>query len=1184
MKIESIPYTANNKVAKKKLPAPVINELSNYKAATTKTEQQIVTIWEEHLQVNTVGINDSFFALGGDSIKAIGLVSKINEALKTTLSIADIYAHQTIAELAGYVKNAASTQAYITQAEAYISDFQDNYKKNVGFKDNYEAVYPMNGVEKGMIFHSLKGKAIKEGEQIDNIVYHEHVSFQVPNNSFDFAIFNKATELLVEKHPVFRKVFDLENQAHIVLKEIESEIEYIDASHVPDHEIANHIQKIREEGIQKKTGLSFSVLWHFTAVKFSSYHYLIFNFHHSLLDGWSLHAFQAELDQVSSKLVEDSSYKPAPLQVTYYDQIVHETAATLNEENSKYWAEEFEGYERLELPKTGAAHQQKTKLYSLGETYKLPLEEVAARHKTSVKHICFAAFVYAMNMLSHKNDFTVGLTTNNRPLKEDGEKLLGCFLNTLPFRARIPQNITWGEYINYIDGKLKELKRYDSMPLYKVVETVGDVTNDQNPMFDVFFNYIDFHVLKDLADEISDWGDIDYYNFLVTNNPIEMHFDAFQDQLNLWVTYSTSIINENTAEKIASYVKAILKSFIENENGLVVQNNILSNEEKHTFNSFNDTAVDYDYSITALDQFRAQAQKTPKAIALVLEEEFMTYRELDELSDKWASYLIDNGVSKDTIVSMLMHRSTEIIVGILAIMKTGAGYLPIDPDQPEARTQKILQESQSVFTITNIENLKITPTQSQRFISISELNEYDKPAKVNLPYPKADDLAYVIYTSGSTGQPKGVMITHKALVNLINFESEDLGINETDRILQFSPYYFDVSIQQIWLALTKGARLVLVKKEVLANIKEFGNYLEAHKITMLNTTPSFLEKLELPVLKDLKRIATSGEECKPSLAKKYAHLYDFFNEYGPTETTIINVKDKVTPEKINKNRLSIGKPIANTQVYVLDEHMNLMPTGFGGELYLAGDCLSTGYLNREDLTNELYLDNPYADGVFYKSGDMGKWNEDGTLEFIARKDEQVKFNGIRVEPVEIENYIKAIEGVEDSAVMVKEIEGKKYFVAYYVAKNALVEDTLREHLLNYIPVSIIPTHFMHLETFPLTSNGKLDAKALPLPKVGRKEFMPATTTIEKQLVQIWAELLDMEVESISIYDSFFEIGGNSLNALTLTNTIFKTFSIEFTIKDIFIKQTVKAIADYLVTVQQLRTVEESQLENAKLIL
>ncbi|XLS30270.1 amino acid adenylation domain-containing protein [Flavobacteriaceae bacterium M23B6Z8] len=1183
IKIESIPYTVNNKVAKNLLPEPVIQELSNYKAPETKEQQKIAKIWEEHLKVETVGINDNFFALGGDSIKAIGLVSKMNDALNASLSIADIYSNSTVAELSEYLKTANVSSKNILQAKEIIAEFQEKYAEKTGENEAYEAIYPMNGVEKGMIFHSLKGKSVAESDQIDDIVYHEHVSFQIPNEKFDFSIFSKAVELLVEKHAVFRKVFDLENQAHIVLKNIEPDVDYLDASDVFEKDIPAYIKEVREKGIRKKTGLSFSVLWSITVVKFKTYHYLIFNFHHSLLDGWSLHAFQAELSEVSAALIENDLFVPQPLEVSYYDQIVHETAATLSEDNKAFWKKEFDGYQRFELPKTGQAHQQKTKLHSLGDEFKAPLEKLAMKYNTSVKHLCFAAYVFAMKMISFKDDFTVGFTTNNRPVKQGGEKLLGCFLNTLPFRTRIPAGLHWGEYISYIDGKLKELKKYDSMPLYKVVEIVGDVTNDQNPMFDVFFNYIDFHVLDDLADQITDWGDIDYYNFLVTNNPLEMHFDAFQNKLNLWVTYSTSVIDEEVAFKLATYVKNVFKAFIEHEDQLVDQQFVLGTPEMNSLYNMGTSEIENISGKTVISEFQQCVKKSPKALAIVFEEEFMSYEDLDLLSTEWAGALMQNGVKKGNIVSLYMDRSVEMIVAMLSIMKCGAAYLPLNPDQPEAISNRMLEESESVCTITNRDISSESVLANHNCIHFERLNEY-KITEVSLSLPEQDDLAYVIYTSGSTGQSKGVMVNHKNIINLISFESKDLGLNENDKILQFSPYYFDVSVQQIWLALTTGARLVLVSKEKLADPFEFVRYVEAQKITMLNMTPSYLEKLDIPSSDYLRIIATSGEECKPELARKYVPTYDFYNEYGPTETTVICTKAKITTTHLEKSKLPIGKPIPNTTAYILDESLNFMPEGFTGELYMSGACVAEGYLNRADLTKELFIENPHGDGLLYKTGDMARWNKDGDLEYMGRKDEQVKFNGIRIEPEEIEASLKIMEGIDDALAVVKEIEGKKYFVSYYLSNEPIPEDRIREHLLNYIPVSIIPTHFMRLETFPLTANGKLDKNNLPLPEIARREFEPPKTSIEIQLAQIWAELLGMKEDAISIYDTFFELGGNSLNAITLSNKILKTFSVEFTIKDVFIKQTIKGIADYIATVHQMSSTGETEFENAKLIL
>ena len=1196
IQMEMMPYTSNNKIAINQLPDPTISNVSNQKLPVTNDQIDMVEIWKEHLSVNQLGITDSFFALGGDSIRAIGLISKINEKFNTSLTIGDIYTYQNIEELCNNMYNTNEAEKYTLKAKEYLENFERDYSEKGKYKDTYEAVYPMNGIEKGMVYHSLKGVGLNRSNNVNDVLYHEQVSFQLPFENFSFSTFEKAMQLIIQKHSAFRKIFDLEAQAHIVLKEISPEINFVDVSHLNEKETLNYITEKRKEEILNKTGLSLSLLWRISIIKTYSTHYFLFDFHHSLLDGWSLQSFMTELSNIYFQLVETPSYTPNDLKANYYDQILRETASTLDESNIAYWQEELKGYNRLQLPEKRFKHEQKMHLHDLKDL-KSSLEAIASKYGSNLKHLCFAAFAYGMKMLSESNDITVGITTNNRPIKTDGDKLIGCFLNTLPVRIKIPEKATWSQYIEYVEQKLRDFKKHDHTPLYKVIDILDEKTNDHNPIFDVFFNYVDFHVLDRLSEKEAFAGNIDFDNFLITNNQLSVHFNAFEDELEFWFTYSTSILDEEFSIRIANYIREALMAFVQLETQAIQSSDLRSEEEKNLLDAFNSTFQSYDLNKTVLDLFKEQVKIAPDNIALVFENQSKTYKELDECSDHWAANLSSKGVRKGDIVGMLMDRSIDMVTAILSIFKLGCTYLPIDPYQPVARSMHMLSEmssaSKSNFVLTNLNEVSQKIQSNYKVLGVDELDSYDGNL-VPLDLPISSDLAYVIYTSGSTGLPKGVCNTHRGLMNRVIWMRDQLELTQDSVLIQKTPYTFDVSVWELLMFTITGSKLVIAKPEGHKDPAYIQGLISKEAVELIHFVPSmfrdFLDVASGGKCKSLQQIVCSGEALPSELVEKCKSLLpwvEIYNYYGPTEAAIDVTAIDLTDIDTKRVGVSIGKPVANTQIYIVNSQNQIQPIGVPGELLIGGVQVASGYLNRKELTAKKFISNPFnATDKYnlYKTGDLAKWNSDGTITYLGRMDGQVKLNGVRIELGEIEGHLNDVLEVSKSAVMVRELDGNQHLVAYYTASGKLSEDTLRNHLFEQLPISMIPSYYVELDSFPSTSSGKLDRKSLPLPTLAIEEYVEPENEVQQRLVEIWSEILKRDTTEISITHNFFQLGGNSLKAMTLLNIVSKEFAVELSIKEMFLKQTIQAIADYIITVKQLQSVEEIDVENAKLLI
>jgi len=878
------------------------------------------------------------------------------------------------------------------------------------------------------------------------------------------------------------------------------------------------------------------------------------------------------------------------LRIQYVDYAVwqqSETRQTLVAKHKGYWLDRFaEEITRLELPNDYA---RPLHLSNKGETYSITLDKSLSeglRNLANSKGVTmYTLFLTIYNVLlgklSNQRDIVVGTPTAGRH-HSDLEGIVGMFVNTLALRNDVNLEETFKDFL----AKVQEntLMAFDHQ-LYQYDELVDalDLSRDtgRNPLFDVFFSFI-----EEPDDIDSEDSEIEITEHIVDDNIAKFDLSLKvmdSPETTLFFSYRTDLFRASTIARFGEYINRIIESILRNDKQRLGDLIILSEEERtQLLVEFNATEIDYNLDLTVLDLFKAQVLKTPDAKALIYYGEHLSYLELDNRSDVWANNLLDNGAISGSIVGLMTSPSMEMITGILAIMKVGAAYLPINPNQPIYRTLNMLEECGVEFLVTNFEDLTSDLEKGYSCLTPDVL-DLDEPQdkKKKLPGVSPNSLAYVIYTSGSTGHPKGVMIQHESVANLIYHEKDFLEIDAHDKILQFSPIYFDVSVEQIWLSLTTGASLVLIDSVTLVDHPIFLNYLEKHSITHLNVTPSFLESLSLPPLPNLKRIVVSGEECKPGLANRYNADYAFYNEYGPTEATVISISKKLTAEKIQGDKVSIGRPIANTQAYVLDAQQNLLPVGVSGALYLGGKGLSLGYLNRLDLTQERFIENPFGMGRLYKTGDLARWNPDGTLAYLGRDDYQIKLRGYRIELGEIESQLENIESVSRALVIAHGSEENKRLIGYLSGSEELESAKLKSLLSVKIPDYMIPTVYIWMDNFPLTPNGKIDQKALPIPDyVSEEEYVGPETSEEHQMVNIWSEILELDALKIGINDSFFKLGGHSLSAIKLQHRISKELSLAVNLKDLFTYTSINSLLTYL---SNLEETGKNELRNSNLI-
>ncbi|MBS1520167.1 MAG: amino acid adenylation domain-containing protein [Bacteroidetes bacterium] len=555
---------------------------------------------------------------------------------------------------------------------------------------------------------------------------------------------------------------------------------------------------------------------------------------------------------------------------------------------------------------------------------------------------------------------------------------------------------------------------------------------------------------------------------------------------------------------------------------------LIKTEEIQLFDEFNDTFFDYPRDKSLVDLFYEQVEKTPDNIALIFEHKEFTYSELNAISNQFADYLNQSyNIQPDELVGMMLNRSEWMIIAILGIIKAGGAYVPIDPDYPEDRINYIKEDSACKVLVDDheLDRFKLS------------LDEYStQNIKNNL---KSSNLVYCIYTSGSTGKPKGVLVEHRNVVNLLWSQKEVYKITPDERVLQFSTITFDPSAEQIFIAFLTGAGLVAINKFTLLDVKALEKYIIAKKVTHVHAVPTYLAELSIEDMSGVKRVITGGESCLPALAAKWNSHCTFINEYGPTETTITSVEYVFDRSGNPYPFIPIGRPVANTQIHIFDENKQLVPFGEVGEIYIGGDGVTRGYLNRPELTRERFIENPHKPGDrIYRTGDMGRWLTDGNIEYLGRIDDQVKIRGYRIELDEISAILEQHPKVTAAVVVARVISGDdKELVAYTTGPAEPSE--LNAHLKSQVPGYMVPGYYVNMKTLPLTSNGKVDKKNLPQPTERyhekRADFAEPTTELEKTLAAVWQKLLN--IEQIGIDDNFFDLGGTSLAAVRIIGQI-----------------------------------------------
>jgi amino acid adenylation domain-containing protein len=1013
--------------------------------------------------------------------------------------------------------------------------------------------------------------------------------------SLNFTALKQTFNEIVRRHETLRTTFAIIEQQPVqaIAPSLTIPLPLIDIRNF-DPECEIQVRRIATAEAQHPFNLTTGPLLRVKLLQVDEAEYvLLLNLHHIVADGWSIGVLIRELGILYKAFVEDkrclmSTLLPE-LPIQYADfaqwqrewlQAVGENGCSPLQTQLAYWRKQLDGISVLNLPTDRVrpavpTYRGAKQFLELPHSLTQALETLSYQEDVTLFMTMLAAFQALLYRYTQQEDIVIGSAIANRN-RSELEGLIGFFVNSLVLRSDLSGNPTFRELLNRVREVTLGAYSHQDLPFEKLVEELHPERDlSRHPLFQVVFSLqntpIDALELPGLKLSLFD------FDSKIAKLDLEFHLWRDLETLKGEIVYSTDLFDQSTITRMLGHFQILLESIVANPKQRISDLALLTEgERQQLLTDWNNTKKTYPNSKCFHQLFEAQVEKTPDAIALnarfanalVFGNQKLSYKELNIRSNQLAHYLKKIGVQTESLVGIYVERSAEMIIAILGIFKAGGAYLPLDPSYPQERLNFMLQDAQVSILLTQEKLLQNFTGFSNQIISIDK--DWSAITQHNRENPNScvtlENLAYVIYTSGSTGQPKGVLIEHRGLSNLAADQIEVFNLQPSNRILQFASLSFDASIFEIVMALGIGATLYLTNKECLLPGKALLQLLREKAITHVILPPAVLAVLATESLPALQTIISAGESCSDDIIKRWWNpSRRFFNAYGPTEATVWSTVAEI---KSVSEKPFIGRPIANTEIYILDKHLQPVPVGILGELYIGGDGLARGYLNCPELTAKKFIRNPFNDkkgARLYKTGDLARYRTDGNIEFLGRIDNQVKIRGFRIELSEIETVISQHHKVEKAIVIPKgNLYDSKHLVAYIVSKSpqeqTIIE--LRQFLKEKLPEYMIPKAFVILDSLPLTANGKVDHYALKAidsqSRLIDKAFIAPRTPTESTLAKIWAEVLN--VENVGIHDNLFDLGGNSLLAIRLLDQINKRFERDLPLSNLFLNQTIESLA------------------------
>jgi amino acid adenylation domain-containing protein/non-ribosomal peptide synthase protein (TIGR01720 family) len=1171
--LEALPLTPNGKVDRKALPAPdlaQLSSLSGYTAPSTPTEEMLAGIWAEVLAIEKIGIHSNFFELGGHSLLATCVISQIRKVFQVELPLRCLFEKPTIAKLAKEIEKAIKVGLGVEKTNINrISRLQE---------------FPLSLAQQRLWFLAQL--------EPDNPFYNMASAIHV-QGKLNFMVLQESFNEVVRRHEILRTNFrTVDSRAVAIIASAKSlSLPLLDISEVPSNQREIKVRQLVLAEAQQPFDLNSDMLVRVKLLRLDEQeHIVLLTMHHIVSDGWSMGLLVRELGTIYQALCNEQPLILPNLPIQYVDFAVwqrdHLQGEVLNLQLA-YWKQQLGGsLPVLQLPTdnprpTVQSYKGGTHSFTLSKSLTKALKVLSQQAEATLFMTLLAAFKSLIYRYTQEDDLIVGTAIANRNLPEI-ENLIGFFVNTLVLRTDMSGNPSFLDLLGRVRKMALDAYNHQDLPFDKLVEEIHPERNlSHNPLFQVWFALNNSPMPRLEIGELT-------LTILQTDSAtaqfdLSLDIVEYQEELIGTLEYNTDLFDAGTITRMLGHFHTLLEGIVASPQQPIYELPLLTTTERHQLlYEWNNTQADYPHKCIH-QLFEAQVERTPDAVAVVFEEQQLTYRELNSRANQLAHYLQALGVEPEVLVGICTERSCEMVVGLLGILKAGGAYMPLDPQLPEERLSLMLKESQVAVLLTTEKLIAQLPEHQAQVVCLDRdwriisLESEENPVSG----VQASHLVYVIYTSGSTGKPKGVMIQHQALVNFTETVRIEYALNERDRVLQFASISFDAAAEEIYPCLTCGGMLVLRNDEMLSSVPGFLQKCRELDLTALDLPTAYWHQLiselvnfnlELP--ESLRLVIIGGEQALREKVKMWQDrigtIPELINTYGPTEATVVTTLCKLSSlasAELHLQQMPIGRPIRNVQVYLLDQYLQPVPVGVPGELYIGGAPLAKGYLNSPELTQEKFIPNPFSQkqgARLYKTGDLARYLADGNIEYLRRSDHQVKIRGFRIELGEIEAVLSQHPNVLQTVVIVRDdVPGDKRLVAYLVVKQqpSPTISHLRHYLTQKLPEYMVPTAFVFLDTMPLTPSGKLDRRSLPAPERIRSEleetYIAPQTIIEKELAAIWAQVLGLK--KIGINDNFFELGGDSILSLQVISKANQA-GLNFTLKQLFQHQTIAQLA------------------------
>ena len=1177
--LDALPLTRNGKIDRQALPAPELacdEQEGAYVAPRTTTEELLAGIWSHLLGVERLSVVGNFFELGGHSLLATQAVSQMRRAFGVEIPLRSLFEAPTVAGLAVRIETALAGETGTPLPPVK----RISHEGHLGLSYAQQRLWFLQELEP------------------ESAAYNIPRAFRI-RGALDVEALEQTLSEIARRHEILRTTFRVVNgqPVQVVAEPQPLGLPIVELAHMSPDERESEARRIAADEGRKPFNLSEGPLMRTTLLRLDEQEFIaLFTMHHIVFDAWSIGVLIEEIGALYNAFAQGQASPLKDLELQYAD-FAHWQRETLTGErlaaHLAYWRGQLADIANLELPTDRPrppiqTYNGATRAVVLPLALSSKLKALSRREGATLYMTLLAAFKTLLQRYTGQDDISIGTPIANRNCSEI-ENLIGFFINTLVLRTDLSGDPTFRNLLGRVRETALSAYTHQDMPFEYLVEQLQpDRDMSRPPLFQVMFALLQNAPLEALRLQGLTLSPM-ALNSGTAKFDLLLFMEDTEEGLRAALEYNSDLFEAETINRLVANFETLLEDIAAGDERKLSELSVMTvNERRQVVVEWNETADDYPQHLAVHQLFEAQVERSPQAIAAIFEGQQLSYDRLNRRANQLAHHLRSLGVGPEALVGICLGRSMEVPVCVLAVLKAGGAYVPLDPAYPKERLAYMLEDSRVSVLLTQEWLLDKLPDHAARVICLdAERDALDVYSEQTLEArTTADNIAYVTYTSGSTGKPKGIAMTQRPLLNLLTWQKRHTHLAPGARTLQFASLSFDVSFQDMFSTWNGGGTVTLIPEDVRRDIAGLSRTLSELSIERLFIPAVALQQLAEGFCEDgafaapLRKVIAGSEQLyiTRAVARMFSDNPDctLHNEYGPSETHVVTSLDMVGEASAWEERPTIGRPIANTQIYLLDRSLQPTPLGIPGELHIGGVSLARGYLNRPDVTAEKFVPDPFAEpgGRMYRTGDFARFRPDGQIEFLGRMDHQVKIRGYRIELGEIETVVGEQEGVRECVAMVREdVAGDKRLVCYVVGEESLSPTAreLRSPLLDKLPEYMLPSVFVLLDKFPLTPNGKVDRKALPAPEQSRPDlaeaFVEPRTSLERVLAGIWSQVLGLE--RVGVDDNFFELGGHSLLVTQLLSRVHEACQMKLPMRYMFEAPTVAGLAARMIQEEEL---------------